>query len=420
MQQTMPQTPPHNSLPQTSASLPFVHASSIASAHRTDALMPICARPAPVMVRGAGSYLWDNQSKRYLDFLQGWAVNCLGHCPPELVDALTIQSQQLITPSPALHNAPQLALADALTHNSPFAQVHFANSGAEANEAAIKLARKWGQQERNGAATIITTTNAFHGRTLATMAASGKPGWSTMYPPMPQGFGKVAFGDIDALAAQITDDTVAVMLEPIQGEAGVVIPPQGYLRAVRALTRAKGVLLILDEVQTGMGRTGTLHAHQHEGIEPDIMTLGKGIGAGVPLSAVLATAAVSRFEYGDQGGTYNGNPLMCAVGLRVLQTINTPEFLANVREKAQLLRAGLEQLQARHDLVSVRGQGLLYALQLPWPHATNICDRAFEQGLLINPAQPDVLRFMPSLRVTGEEIAAMLELLDEILATQPI
>lgn len=380
------------------------------------ALMPVCARPARVMVRGQGSYIWDEQGTRYLDFIQGWAVNALGHCPPEVTEALHTQSQQLITPSPALHNAPQLALADALTQASGFDQVHFANSGAEANETAIKLARKWGQQERDGAANIVTTTNAFHGRTLATMSASGKPGWSAMYPPMPQGFTHVPFGELDALAAQVTSATVAVMLEPIQGEAGVVVPPPGYLQQVRKLTQDKGVLLILDEVQTGVGRTGLMYAHEHDSIAPDIMTLGKGIGAGVPLSAVLATSAVSRFEYGNQGGTYNGNPLMCAVGQRVVQTINTPEFLQAVQVKEELLRTGLRQLERRHGLVGVRGRGLLYALQLAQPIAAKLCDTAFERGLLINPAQPDILRFMPSLRVTAEEIAELLQRLDEILA----
>jgi len=223
-------------------------------------LMAITARPAAVMARGAGSYLWDENDRRYLDFIQGWAVNALGHSPVEISSALTRQSETLLTPSPALHNRPQLELAELLTRNSPFAQVHFANSGAEANEAAVKLARKWGQKNKNGAFEIITTTNAFHGRTLAMMSASGKPGWDVMYPPMPEGFKHVPFADIDAIAGAITPQTLAIMLEPVQGEAGVVVPPEGYLRELRELTAEHNVLLILDEVQTGVGRTGRFFA----------------------------------------------------------------------------------------------------------------------------------------------------------------
>lgn len=374
-------------------------------------LMAITARPAAVMARGAGSYLWDESGKRYLDFIQGWAVNSLGHAPAEITDTLIAQSQQLITPSPALHNRPQFELAALLTQNSPFAQAHFTNSGAEANEAAVKLARKWGQQNKPAAQQIITTHNAFHGRTLAMMSASGKPGWDAMYPPMPAGFQHVPFGDIDAIREAISDHTLAVMLEPVQGEAGVVVPPPGYLRELRDLTRADNVLLILDEVQTGIGRTGLMYAHEHENAIPDIMTLGKGIGGGVPLAAVLATEHACCFEYGNQGGTYNGNPLMSAVGAKVVETILAPGFLVNVRAREVQLRAGLAEIAQEFQLGEVRGQGLLYALELPAGNANAVCERAFAQGLLINPARPDTLRFMPSLRVSGDELREMFELL---------
>jgi len=380
-------------------------------------LMAITARPAAVMARGAGSYLWDESGKRYLDFIQGWAVNSLGHSPAEVTDALVRQSQQLVTPSPALHNRPQFELATLLTDNSAFAQVHFTNSGAEANEAAVKLARKWGQQHKPGAQRIITTHNAFHGRTLAMMSASGKPGWDTMYPPMPDGFQHVPFGDIEAIRRAIDKNTLAVMLEPIQGEAGVVVPPSGYLRELRALTKEQEILLILDEVQTGIGRTGRLYAHEHESIVPDIMTLGKGIGSGVPLAAVLATEHACCFEYGNQGGTYNGNPLMTAVGKRVVETILTPGFLDNVRAREVQLRAGLAEVAEEFQLGEVRGQGLLYALELPAENAVAVCDQAFELGLLLNPARSDTLRFMPSLRVSVDEVREMLELLRRALKT---
>lgn len=387
---------------------PATHAAREAQDAR---LMAITARPAAVMERGAGSYLWDEAGNRYLDFIQGWAVNSLGHAPAEISDALVEQSQQLITPSPALHNRPQLELAQLLTQNSAFAQAHFTNSGAEANEAAVKLARKWGQQHKAGAYEIITTHNAFHGRTLAMMSASGKPGWDVMYPPMPGGFTHVPFGDIEAVRAAISPNTLAVMLEPIQGEAGVVVPPPGYLRELRDLTNEHNVLLILDEVQTGIGRTGKLYAHEHDSLVPDIMTLGKGIGGGVPLAAVLAVEHACCFEYGNQGGTYNGNPLMAAVGKRVVETVMAPGFLADVRAREVQLRTGLIEIAREFQLGEVRGQGLLYALGLPADDAVEVCERAFECGLLLNPARPDTVRFMPSLRVSIDEVREMLELL---------
>lgn len=367
------------------------------------------------MVRGFGSYLWDASGARYLDFIQGWAVNSLGHGAPEIVSALTDQASTLISPSPALHNLPQLELADLLVRNSEFAQVHFLNSGAEANEAAVKLARKWGQQHKPGAVEIITTLNAFHGRTLAMMSASGKPGWDQMFPPMPAGFRHVPFGDIESMRAVVGPDTLAIMVEPIQGEAGVVVPPAGYLRELRELADANNALLILDEVQTGIGRTGLLYAHQHHGVVPDIMTLGKGIGGGVPLAAVMARQSACCFEYGDQGGTYNGNPLMTAVGKAVVATITAPGFLAEVQQREIQLRAGLERLAQRHQWLEVRGQGLLYAVRLPVATSADISERAFRHGLLINPAQPDILRFMPSLRVSAGEVREMLERLEASL-----
>ena len=403
-----PANPPRQTARQTASQTPLTGAADAC-------LMKITPRPAAVMARGAGSYLWDEAGHKYLDFLQGWAVNCLGHCPPEVTETLSQQSKLLITPSPALHNRPQLELAQLLVADSAFAQVHFANSGAEANEAAVKLARKWGQIHKPGATEIITTHNAFHGRTLAMMSASGKVGWDTMYPPMPEGFVHVPFGDIDAVARAIKPCTLAVMLEPIQGEAGVVVPPPGFLRELRDLTNQHNVLLILDEIQTGIGRTSLMYAHEHESVVPDIMSLGKGIGGGLPFSAVLATADAACFDYGNQGGTYNGNPLVAAVGKRIVETVNTPGFLATVRAREVQLRAGLIELAREFSLGEVRGQGLLYALGLPQGNAAEVCKSAMEAGLLINPARPDTLRFMPSLRVSISEIQDMLALLRETL-----
>src|SRR6195256_3447491 len=267
--------------------------------HPFDALMDITARPPAVFVRGEGSFLWDDSGKRYLDFVQGWAVNCLGHSPPQIAEALAAQAKLLLTPSPAFYNGPSLKLAKALTDHSCFAQVFFRNSGAEANEGAIKLARKYGALHKNGAYEIVTFEGGFHGRTLATMSASGKKAFEPLFEPKVPGFPKAKLNDLASVKRLTNDKTIGVMLEPIQGEAGVWPASNQFLRDLRTLTREHGLLLILDEIQTGMGRTGKLFHYEHAGIEPDIMTLGKGIGGGVPLAALLATEGGSRFEPGQ-------------------------------------------------------------------------------------------------------------------------
>jgi len=379
------------------------------------ALMDITARPQVVFVRGKGSYLWDDSGKRYLDFVQGWAVNCLGHSPDAIADALVVQSAALLTPSPAFYNAPSLKLAGALVEKSCFDQVFFANSGAEANEGAIKLARKYGSLHKNGAHEIITFEGGFHGRTLATMSASGKKAFEPLFEPKVAGFRKAKLNDLDSVKALITPSTVAVMLEPIQGEAGVWPATDQFLQELRALTKQHGLLLIVDEIQTGVGRTGKLFHYEHAGIEPDIMTLGKGIGGGVPLAVLLATEKASCFEHGDQGGTFNGNPLMCAAGLAVLEQVSKPEFLKAATDTGQFLESELQKLSVRHGLGEVRGRGLLLALDLKLPIGASIVAQAFQAGLLLNSPQPDALRFMPALNVTREEIAEMIEGLDAIL-----
>jgi acetylornithine/N-succinyldiaminopimelate aminotransferase len=383
--------------------------------HPYDALMDITARPPAVFVRGEGSWLWDDSGKRYLDFVQGWAVNCLGHSPPCIADALAAQAKLLLTPSPAFYNGPSLKLAQALVANSCFDRVFFANSGAEANEGAIKLARKYGVLHKNGAHEIISFAGGFHGRTLATMSASGKKAFEPLFEPKVPGFRKAELNDIDSVERLINNKTVAVMLEPIQGEAGVWPATDRFLQELRALTQQHGLLLIFDEIQTGMGRTGKLFHYEHAGIEPDIMTLGKGIGGGVPLAALLATGKASCFEHGDQGGTFNGNPLMCAVGLAVLEHVVTLEFLQATVEAGRHLETELQRLSARHGLGEVRGRGLLLALDLKLPIGASIVAQAFEQGLLLNSPQPDALRFMPALNVSREEIGAMIDGLDGIL-----
>ena len=383
--------------------------------HPYDALMNITSRPPTVFVRGEGSFLWDDSGNRYLDLIQGWAVNCLGHSPPVVADALAAQAKLLLTPSPAFYNGPSLKLAKALVDQSCFDQVFFANSGAEANEGAIKLARKYGALHRNGAHEIITFEGGFHGRTLATMSASGKKAFEPLFEPKVSGFPKAQLNDLASVQRLINDKTIAVMLEPIQGEAGVRPATDQFLRDLRELTKAHGLLLIVDEIQTGIGRTGKLFHYEHADIAPDIMTLGKGVGGGVPLAALLATEAVSCFEHGDQGGTFNGNPLMCAAGLAVLQQVAAPDFLKSVAATGLLLESELQRISARHGLGEVRGRGLLLALDLRVPIAGSIVAQAFDDGVLLNAPRPDALRFMPALNVTREEIALMIDCLDTVL-----
>ncbi|HJW04639.1 MAG TPA: acetylornithine transaminase [Azospira sp.] len=383
-----------------------------------ESLMWITHRPDLVFTAGRGSWLTDHQGKRYLDFVQGWAVNCLGHSHPAIVEALTEQAGKLINPSPAFYNEPSLKLAAGLTACSGFNRVFFASSGAEANEGAIKLARKWGQQHKDGAHEIITFENSFHGRTLATMSASGKPGWDALFAPQVPGFPKAKMNDLDSVAALINAKTVAIMLEPVQGEGGVVPSSTEFLQLLRQITEDRDLLLIVDEVQTGMGRTGTLFAHEQAGIAPDIMTLGKGIGGGAPLAALLAREEVCCFEAGDQGGTYNGNPLMTAVGCAVLETLTAPDFLAEVVAKGEYLGAGLQALSDKLGLAGERGRGLLRALLLPDDRAPALVEAARNrapEGLLLNAPRPHLLRFMPALTVSREEIDLMLAWLEELL-----
>ncbi len=382
-------------------------------------LMYITTRPDIVFTSGKGSWLEDSTGKRYLDFIQGWAVNCLGHCPEVVTQALESQARKLINPSPAFYNEPMARLANLLAANSCFQKVFFANSGAEANEGAIKLARKWGRQHKGGAYEIITFDHGFHGRTLATMSASGKPGWDTMYAPQVPGFPKAELNDIASVERLITDKTVAVMLEPIQGEGGVIPATREFMQQLRELTRQRKLLMIVDEVQSGCGRAGTLFAYQLSNIEPDIMTLGKGIGGGVPLAALLAREDVACFEAGEQGGTYNGNPLMTAVGAAVIESLIAPGFLDSVQARARHLQTGLLQISEEFGMEGERGEGLLRALKLGHDNGNEIVERArvlAPDGLLLNAVRPNLLRFMPALNVTEAEIDQMLQMLRGVLA----
>ncbi len=381
------------------------------------ALMPITPRPSFIPVRGEGSYLFAADGAKCLDFIQGWAVNALGHAAPEVTAAIARQAGQLLTASPALFNYPALELAERLVALTGLNHITFCSSGAEANEAALKLCRKWGARHRAGAFEVLSTDNSFHGRTLATMALSGKSGWDVMFPPQPPGFRKVPFDDVEAMRRAITPSTVALCVEPIQGEAGVVVPKPGYLKALRALCDEAGLLFVLDEVQTGFGRTGSMFAFEAAGVVPDILTLGKGLGGGVPLSAVVTHSRAGYFNVGEQGGTFHGNPLACSAAMATLDVLTAPGFLEAAQESGQYLAAGLQRLALKHG-GSWRGQGLLQALILPAPRAPEIVSECLLRGLLLNAARPHILRLMPSLRVTHEELEIGLNCLDSVLTEQ--
>jgi acetylornithine/N-succinyldiaminopimelate aminotransferase len=377
-----------------------------------DTLITTTHRPDTVFVEGQGSWLRDEAGKRYLDLVQGWAVNSLGHSPAVVAQALQRQARRLLNAGPAFYNRPMLELSQRLVALSCFDRVFLASSGAEANEGAVKLARRWGRKCRGGAFEILGFEEAFHGRTLAMMSASGKPGWHCLYPPMPSGFTKARLNDLGSVARAITPQTVAVMVELVQGEAGVQRADPGFVRELRALTQERQLLLMVDEVQTGIGRCGHAFAYELYGIEPDVMTLAKGLGGGVPLSALLCKEAYNCFEPGDQGGTFCGNALTAAVGLAVLNEVGQAPFLDRVNQRAQQLASGLQAIVRDHGLVAERGVGLLRALVLPGDAAERVvqCARDLEpQGLLLNAPRPQLLRLMPALNIGEDEIDLALQ-----------
>lgn len=381
-------------------------------------LITITSRPDIVFAQGQGSWLVDEGGKRYLDLVQGWAVNSLGHSPAVVAQALAEQARRLLNPSPAFYNRPMLDLAKRLVELSCFDRVFLANSGAEANEGAVKLARRWGQKMRGGAHEIIGFEQGFHGRTLAMMSASGKPGWDSIYAPMPGGFVKAGLNDIGSVERAITPKTVAVMIEFVQGEAGVNLADPGFVRELRALCTERQLLLIADEVQTGIGRCGRAFAYEMFDVEPDLMTLAKGIGGGVPLSALLCKERFNCFEPGDQGGTYCGNPLMAAAGLAVVNEVCREGFLEDVRRRGQHLSSGLQQIARDHRLPGERGAGLLRALALSTDQADQIAAAARNLepvGLLLNAPRPNLLRFMPALTISETEIDEALGMLRTVL-----
>ena len=372
-----------------------------------ECLMPATERAPQVFVRGQGSWLWDNEGRAYLDFTQGCAVNSLGHSPKALVQALSSQAQALINPGAGFHNRGLLSLVNRLCQSTGSDQAYLLNSGAEACEGAIKLARKWGQLHRNGAYHIITARQSCHGRSLGALSASDPSACNRCEPGLP-GFSKVPFNDLAALHAAVDSRTVAIMLEPIQGEAGVIPATQQYLKGVERLCRELGILLILDEVQTGVGRCGALLAEQTYGVRADIITLGKGLGGGVPLAALLARGTACCSEAGELEGSHHGNALMSAAGLAILDAVLEPGFMEQVQASGRHLRDGLSHLAGRYGQGEVRGQGLLWGLELSDDSAAALVKAALQEGLLLNAAQANVLRFSPALTVSRGNIDEML------------
>lgn len=364
-------------------------------------------RRQPVVIeRGQGTRVWDTDGKEYLDFTAGWAVDCLGHSAPVMVEAISKQAATLIQTSNQFYTLPQLQLVEWLVKNSCLDKVFLCNSGAEANEGAIKLARKYGRDNRNGAVEIITAIDSFHGRTTGALAATGNAAYQANFLPLMTGFVHVPFGDIDAIKAATNKGTCAVMLEPVQGEAGVISPPDGYFKAVRQWCDEQGILLILDEIQTGVGRLGTMWGYEQFGIEPDVMTIAKAMGGGVPIGAFLCKDACDVLRPGDHGSTYGGNALTCAVSYAVLNHVKEEGLVEHGRLMGERLKGKLEEVKARHEttIKEVRGMGLLLAVEFHEPISGELVTSCNASGLLLNPVRPNAVRFMPPLNISESEV----------------
>jgi acetylornithine/N-succinyldiaminopimelate aminotransferase len=362
-------------------------------------------RQPVVIVRGQGTRVWDADGKEYLDFVAGWAVDNLGHCHPVVTQAIVEQAATLLQTSNQFYTVPQILLAQLLIENSCMDRVFFGNSGAEANEGALKLARKYGKAHRDGAYEVITAFNSFHGRTMATVAATGQPHYQEPFTPLLPGFVHVDYNDVEAIMNATTDKTAAVFLEPVQGEGGVIIPYDDYLKRVREWCDQQGLLLILDEVQTGMGRLGSLFGYQEYGVEPDVMTLAKGLGYGVPIGAFLSKESCMALTFGDHGSTFGGNALTTAAAYAGSKFLIENDIPGHAREMGEHLLARLNELKSRFAFVSaVRGKGLLAALEFESNITPQLLTHANQAGVLLNGVKPNAIRFMPPLTVTAAEI----------------
>ncbi len=370
------------------------------------------------LVRGSGARVWDEDGREYLDFVAGWGVNSLGHCHPAVAEAVTEQVHTLIQTSNQFFTIPQVQLAELLVQNSCLDKVFFCNSGAEANEGAVKLARRYGKHYRNGAYEVITAVDSFHGRTLGMVAATGQKKFQEPYVPLPSGFVNVEYNSIESIKTATTAQTCAVMLEPVQGEGGVNLPGDNYLVEVRVWCDQMGILLILDEIQTGIGRMGTLFAYEQYGVEPDIMTLAKGLASGMPIGALLAKDGASVFTPGEHGSTFGGNPVTCAAGYATLKFVIDNDIAGNARRAGEYLIAGLENLRHKYEVVTeVRGRGLLTVMEFSEDTAQATVTACLERGLLVNRVKPNALRFMPPLTIGNQEVDEALGILDEALSS---
>lgn len=379
--------------------------------------VPVFQRYKVVLDHGKGAEVWDIDGKKYLDFLGGIAVNVLGHDDPRLVDAITKQAHKMLHCSNLYYTQPQADAAEKLVKLSGLGKAFFGNSGAEANEGAIKIARKWATAQDPEKVQIITAWMSFHGRTYATLTATGQPHYQEGLGPVPGGFDYVHYNDLEELEKMMSEKTCAVMLETIQGEGGVYTPAPGYLEGVRKLCDKYHALLILDEIQAGIGRSGKFFAYQKYGVKPDIVTLAKGLAGGVPIGAFVVTDEVANaFGPGDHGTTFGGNPLACAAANVILDTIPQPEFLQHVEETGAYFKAGLERLAKKYPALvkDVRGTGLILGMELTIP-GTPIVNQALEKGFILNCTVGKVLRFIPPLIVTNEQVDAVLGVLDELL-----
>ncbi len=379
--------------------------------------MHIIDRVPITLVKGEGARVWDDNGCKYLDFVGGWAVNCLGHCHPLVTAAVTEQVRTLVQTSNQFYTIPQIQLAELLVKNSCLDRVFFGNSGAEATEGAVKLARRYGQLHLKGAFEVISMSSSFHGRTLAMTAATGQPKFQQPYIPLPAGFINVEYNNIEAIESATTDKTCAVMLEPVQGESGVNIPDDDYLAKVREWCDQKGILLILDEVQTGVGRVGTLFAYEQYGVEPDIMTLAKGLGNGFPIGAILSKERVSVFIPGEHGSTFGGNPVTCAAAYATLKYVIDNDISGKARKTGQYLMEGLKGLKGKHRSVTeVRGRGLLVAIEFDTDVAQAVLMECLGRGLLVNKVKNNAIRLMPPLIIGNVEVDEALNILDRAIA----
>ncbi len=370
----------------------------------------------PCFVKGEGSYLWDNSGKKYLDFLGGLAVNVIGHCNPAVVEAISDQAARLIHTSNLYYSGPQAELAEVMVESSmPGGRVFFANSGAEANEAAIKLARK-NKTERYK---IITAKNSFHGRTLATVTATGQPKYYEPFAPVVEGFSYGMFNDLGSFEGLVDDQTAAIMIEPIQGEGGVYVAKESFIKGLRSLCDREGILLIFDEVQCGMGRTGKLWAFENYGITPDLLTVAKGLGGGLPIGAMLASEPYREvLQPGDHASTFGGNPVVCRAALAVLKILLQEGFLEEVAEKGVYLKQEFEKMIAIYPALvkEYRGRALMCALELKKPEAKKILGKCMDEGLLINAIGDYTLRFLPPLTTSNSELEDGLTIVRQILS----